>query len=123
MPSSPIFDPPCRHEVYFLAMPLYDYQCTACNKITEVRHGFDEALAEPCPFCGGKLNRLFNPTGIVFKGSGFYITDSRKAAESKTSDKPESKTTKTDGAPSNKTETATASTPPPDKPSGKPSAA
>lgn len=106
-------------------MPLYDYQCAACQKITEVRHGFDESFAEPCAFCGAKLNRLFNPTGIVFKGSGFYITDSRKA-ESKTSDKPdktESKPSKSDAAPSPKTDGATPSGTSSDKPSGKPSAA
>ena len=72
-------------------MPLYDYQCTQCKDIAEVRHGFDDAHAEPCPKCGGKMNRLFNPAGIVFKGSGFYITDSRKS-ESKSEPKSESKT-------------------------------
>ncbi|MBV9277385.1 MAG: hypothetical protein JOZ97_04030, partial [Candidatus Eremiobacteraeota bacterium] len=62
-------------------MPLYDYECTQCHKITEVRHGFDERHTEPCPYCGGELRRLFNPAGIVFKGSGFYVTDSRKATQ------------------------------------------
>ncbi len=61
-------------------MPLYDYQCKQCQKITEVRHGFKEAHTEACPSCGGSLARVFNPAGIVFKGSGFYITDSRKGA-------------------------------------------
>ncbi|MBV8245444.1 MAG: hypothetical protein JOZ38_05955 [Candidatus Eremiobacteraeota bacterium] len=61
-------------------MPLYDYQCTKCRKITEVRHGFDEKHDAPCPACGGSLTRLFNPAGIVFKGSGFYVTDSRKSS-------------------------------------------
>ncbi len=90
-----------------------------------MRHGFDDSFKEPCPVCGGKLNRLFNPTGIVFKGSGFYITDSRKA-ESKTSDKPEkpeSKPSQADAAPSAKTESATPSATASDKPPGKPSAA
>ncbi len=59
-------------------MPLYDYRCAACGKVTEVRHGFDERLAEMCPACGGVLKRVFNPAPIVFKGSGFYVTDSRK---------------------------------------------
>ena len=63
-------------------MPLYDYQCRACSKVTEVRHGFREAYDGTCPECGGPLARVFNPAGIVFKGSGFYVTDSRKAAES-----------------------------------------
>lgn len=70
-------------------MPLYDYQCSKCGEVTEVRHGFDDTHAEPCPKCGGELTRLFNPAGIVFKGSGFYITDSRKSTESK-SDTPSS---------------------------------
>lgn len=67
-------------------MPLYDYQCAQCGEVTEVRHGFDDTHAEPCPKCGGALSRLFNPAGIVFKGSGFYITDSRKSTETKSSD-------------------------------------
>lgn len=70
-------------------MPLYDYQCSKCGEVTEVRHGFDDTHAEPCPKCGGELTRLFNPAGIVFKGSGFYITDSRKSTETK-SDAPSS---------------------------------
>ncbi len=68
-------------------MPLYDYECANCQKITEVRHGFDERHSDPCPHCGGELKRLFNPAGIVFKGSGFYITDSRKATQEKTTSK------------------------------------
>jgi putative FmdB family regulatory protein len=63
-------------------LPLYDYQCRACSKVTEVRHGFREAHDGACPDCGGELARVFNPAGIVFKGSGFYITDSRKGSGS-----------------------------------------
>lgn len=63
-------------------MPLYDYRCRTCSKVTEVRHGSREAHAQTCPDCGGELARVFHPAGIVFKGSGFYLTDSRKAAES-----------------------------------------
>lgn len=59
-------------------MPLYDYQCSNCQKIVEVRHGFNDTYGEPCAACGGELQRVFNPAPIVFKGSGFYITDSRK---------------------------------------------
>jgi putative FmdB family regulatory protein len=59
-------------------VPLYDYQCKQCQTVTEVRHGFKDVHAEACPQCGGPLSRVFNPAGIVFKGSGFYITDSRK---------------------------------------------
>ena len=67
-------------------MPLYDYRCRACSKVTEVRHGFREAYQGTCPSCGSaELARVFNPAGIVFKGSGFYLTDSRKQAEAKAS--------------------------------------
>lgn len=67
-------------------MPLYDYQCRACSKVTEVRHGFRETYDGTCPECGSdRLARVFNPAGIVFKGSGFYVTDSRKAPASESS--------------------------------------
>ena len=63
-------------------MPLYDYRCRTCSNVTEVRHGFRETYDGSCPNCGSDdLARVFNPAGIVFKGSGFYLTDSRKAAE------------------------------------------
>ncbi|MDQ2680280.1 MAG: hypothetical protein M3Y21_04550 [Candidatus Eremiobacteraeota bacterium] len=84
-------------------MPLYDYQCSQCSKITEVRHGFDEPHTGVCPACGGPLTRLFNPAGIVFKGSGFYITDSRKSeskSEPKASDSKPSESKSSDSKPS-----------------------
>lgn len=62
-------------------MPLYDYQCSQCGAVTEVRHGFDQTHDAPCEKCGGSLKRVFNPAPIVFKGSGFYITDSRPSGE------------------------------------------
>lgn len=71
-------------------MPLYDYRCSACQEITEIRHGFDAPNTDPCPQCGGTLLRVFNPAPIVFKGSGFYVTDSRKS-ESKPASKPAEK--------------------------------
>lgn len=61
-------------------MPIYEYQCKDCAAVTDVRHGFKEINTQPCPACGGELKRLFTPTGIVFKGSGFYVTDSRTSA-------------------------------------------
>ncbi len=76
-----------------ILVPLYDYQCKQCQKITEVRHGFKDVHSEPCPECGGSLSRVFNPAGIVFKGSGFYITDSRKNTGSTESGAPAAATT------------------------------
>jgi len=60
-------------------LPLYEYECPACQQVTEVRHGFREAYDGKCAACGGPMKRVFNPAGIVFKGSGFYVTDSRKS--------------------------------------------
>jgi putative FmdB family regulatory protein len=63
-------------------MPLYDYQCSKCGHVVEVRHGFNDTYAEACPKCGAQLKRLINPAPIIFKGSGFYVTDSRKKESS-----------------------------------------
>ena len=60
-------------------MPLYDYRCTACGKTTEVRHGFNETFSDACAACGGEMRRVIGAAPIVFKGSGFYVTDSRSA--------------------------------------------
>ena len=62
-------------------MPLYEYQCRSCQKTADVRHGFKETFDDKCEACGGEMARVYSPAGIVFKGSGFYLTDSRKAAE------------------------------------------
>ena len=64
-----------------LTLPLYEYQCRSCQKVAEVRHGFKETFDGACAACGGEMARVYSPAGIVFKGSGFYLTDSRKAAE------------------------------------------
>ncbi|MFN8147131.1 MAG: FmdB family zinc ribbon protein [Candidatus Nanopelagicales bacterium] len=66
-------------------MPTYQYQCTDCGEALEVVQAFtDDSLTE-CPNCGGKLRKLFNAVGIVFKGSGFYRTDSRSGSSSSVS--------------------------------------
>lgn len=63
-------------------MPTYQYQCTDCGEALEVVQAFtDDSLTE-CPNCGGRLRKLFNAVGIVFKGSGFYRTDSRSGSSS-----------------------------------------
>jgi|ERR1700729_2076802 putative FmdB family regulatory protein len=61
-------------------MPLYDYACTQCGKVHEVRHGFGESHDQPCEACGAPLRRVFNPAPVLFKGSGFYVTDSRRSS-------------------------------------------
>ena len=65
-------------------MPTYQYACTACAERLEVFQRFtDEPLTE-CPSCGGALRKVFSPVGVVFKGSGFYKTDSRSSSSSST---------------------------------------
>lgn len=61
-------------------MPTYQYACTACAERLEVVQRFtDDALTE-CPACGGALRKVFSAVGVVFKGSGFYKTDSRSSS-------------------------------------------
>ncbi|HEX5368376.1 MAG TPA: FmdB family zinc ribbon protein [Dehalococcoidia bacterium] len=62
-------------------MPLYDYKCTSCEHHYETREGFDAPSRQPCPKCGSVAKRVLHPPPIVFKGSGFYITDSRKGSQ------------------------------------------
>ena len=71
-------------------MPTYQYACTECGHAFEQFQSFsDDALTE-CPECSGRLRKLFNAVGVVFKGSGFYRTDSRAAAGSKSESSPSS---------------------------------
>ena len=58
-------------------MPTYDYQCRSCGAVTEVIHPMSEDGPTVCERCGGQLRRVLFPAGIIFKGSGFYRTDSR----------------------------------------------
>jgi len=65
-------------------MPIYEYQCSSCENRFEIRQGFKDKPAAVCPVCKSNARRLFSPVPIVFKGSGFYITDSRnKSATAK----------------------------------------
>lgn len=60
-------------------MPVYEYACTACGTQLEVRQSFTDDALTTCPECSGRLRKLLSPVGVVFKGSGFYRTDSRSA--------------------------------------------
>ena len=63
-------------------MPTYSYACTECsNKFDVVQAFTDDALTE-CPKCQGRLRKVFGKVGVVFKGSGFYRTDSRESGKS-----------------------------------------
>jgi putative FmdB family regulatory protein len=58
-------------------MPTYEYACTECGDRTEVVQSITDPPLTTCTVCGGQLRKVFSPVGIVFKGSGFYRTDSR----------------------------------------------
>ena len=74
-------------------MPTYQYACTECDHAFEQVQSFsDDALTE-CPECRGRLRKLFNAVGVVFKGSGFYRTDSRSNGSSSSSSSTSSSST------------------------------
>jgi putative FmdB family regulatory protein len=66
-------------------MPTYAYRCATCEHQFEQFQRFSDAPLTVCPNCGGSIRRVIHPVGVVFKGSGWYITDSRKSTESETS--------------------------------------
>lgn len=92
-------------------MPIYEYECSGTDK-----HRFekwqsmkDDPIKE-CPECGSGVRKIFHPAGIIFKGSGWYITDSRKsgggdAKESDKGDKKETKSESSESKPEPKSET------------------
>ncbi|MBI4786871.1 MAG: zinc ribbon domain-containing protein [Chloroflexi bacterium] len=102
-------------------MPVYDYECEHCGTHFERLQSFTEEPVRQCPECSGSVHKVFHPAGIIFKGSGWYITDSRKSssstvtaekktngAESKDDQKTASTETKTAAPAESKTETAKA---------------
>ena len=74
-------------------MPTYQYQCHKCQTKFELRQSFKDKSVTTCPVCRGSAMRLFSPVPIIFKGPGFYVTDSRTEIEKKEPDK----TAKDDG--------------------------
>ena len=93
-------------------MPTYQYSCTECGHFFEAVQSFSDESLTVCPECQGRLRKVFNAVGVVFKGSGFYRTDSRgsspasegrsgsgagDSAPTKTETKPAAKTGSTSG--------------------------
>ncbi|HEY2576124.1 MAG TPA: FmdB family zinc ribbon protein [Streptosporangiaceae bacterium] len=82
-------------------MPTYQYACTSCGEQLEAVQRFSDDPLTVCPACGGALRKVFSPVGIVFKGSGFYRTDSRNgsvpAQDKDSKDSKESKDSKSSG--------------------------
>lgn len=63
-------------------MPVYAYACKDCGHAFDIRQSFSDDALTVCPECGGRLRKKFNSVGVVFKGSGFYRTDSRSDSSS-----------------------------------------
>ncbi len=95
-------------------MPTYQYSCNDCGHFYEAVQSFSEDSLTVCPECDGNLRKVFNAVGVVFKGSGFYRTDSRGTSSSTTtasttsssSDKGSSGTTSSDSGSSSSASTA-----------------
>ncbi len=104
-------------------MPTYQYTCTDCGEPVEALQKFTDEPLRVCAACGGRLRKVFSPVGIVFKGSGFYRTDSRKngkasdaAKEKQTSDAGSSATATSSESGSNGNGNGTADKPAAKKP-------
>jgi putative FmdB family regulatory protein len=96
-------------------MPLYEYQCEACNHRFELIQKFSDPPPDACPVCGSRVRKLLSSPAIQFKGSGWYITDyARKPASSDGTDRESKGEKKTESpAPASDTSTASSSTPSP----------
>ncbi|BCR82018.1 FmdB family zinc ribbon protein [Arachnia rubra] len=88
-------------------MPTYQYRCTACGEELEAVQKFSDPALTTCTACGGDLRKVYSAVGVVFKGSGFYATDSRKSKSAPASDSSKESSSKTDS----KSTTGSASTP------------
>jgi putative FmdB family regulatory protein len=77
-------------------VPTYEYRCDKCGDIFEVFQSFTDKTLRRHAQCGGKVEKVFHPRGVVFKGSGFYVTDSR--AKAKASSENESSSTSGNGS-------------------------
>ena len=90
-------------------MPTYEYACTACGHDLEAVQSFSDDPLTECPECGGALRKVFGNVGVVFKGSGFYRTDSRGKSDSSTTTSDSSTTTKSDSSTSSTSSSSTSS--------------
>jgi len=87
-------------------VPTYSYACTNCAHRFDAVQSFTDSNLTVCPECSGRLRKLFNSVGIVFKGSGFYRTDSRAGAvpEGAKKEKVDARSSAADGAKSSGSE-------------------
>lgn len=79
-------------------MPTYQYQCSDCGEALEVHQSFSDDALTVCPSCEGRLRKVFNAVGVVFKGSGFYRNDSRGTSSTSDAGSSTSKDSSSSGA-------------------------
>jgi len=107
-------------------VPTYAYACTACEHHFEIVQSFTEDSLTECPQCQGRLRKLFNAVGVVFKGSGFYRNDSRndsRRGSGSGSRKSSHHGSETTGAAASSSESGSSSSGSSSSPSGSPGAA
>ena len=80
-------------------MPTYQYACTDCDHAFEQVQSFTEDSLTTCPQCEGRLRKVFNAVGVVFKGSGFYRTDNRSDSKSSSATTPATSASSSTGSP------------------------
>ena len=92
-------------------MPTYQYACTDCDHAFEQVQSFSEDSLTTCPQCEGRLRKIFNAVGVVFKGSGFYRTDNRADSKSSSATTSSSSDTSTKSDAGTSSGSASSSTP------------
>jgi len=96
-------------------MPTYTYRCTNCEHQFETRQRMTDDPLTECPQCEGKIRRVVNSVGVVFKGKGFYVTDNRGKKSQAPSNKKESTTAKEPSTKSSENKTSSSSESKPSK--------
>ena len=91
-------------------MPTYEYACRGCGEHVEVVQSFRDDPLTTCGVCGGQLRKVFSAAGIVFKGSGYYVTDSRKKPSESTSESSTSSEKSSEKKSETKTDTSSTTT-------------
>ena len=100
-------------------MPTYQYTCTDCGEPVEAVQKFTDAPLTVCAACGGRLRKVFSPVGIVFKGSGFYRTDSRNGSSATAPAAKDKEKASSDSSSSSSESSASSSNGSADKPAAK----
>jgi putative FmdB family regulatory protein len=91
-------------------MPTYSYKCTECGYKFDKEQRITESPLKECPVCEGHVRRVITPVGVVFKGTGFYVTDNRHGASANGKGKTEKKSEGAESTSSSETASTTSST-------------